>query len=271
MKSIGIILVLGAGLCSSPTICLSQAVSRSYSPSAVQTTGSSWLSEPWTGDNRPYNSLRLKLKQQLLSGANPDDLLKQCRITAQSHIFDPLAQFKWAYVALIAANTPSGYDLKKLNGVREALSRIPSPHVPEYTRVQFLVECRVNSSRGLAGVGERLLRYDPKDLAVKYDLIDAYDATNPVEKKKAVVLAKQIIQQHPEKPSYYTKLGGVYWAAWNQGKSPKDADYALIAYRKYLAKAPPGSVDYGFIKRLVKHIAVMKNYRLESREWVKIE
>lgn len=214
-----------------------------------------WTKESWTGDERPYRTIRDNIDKSIRSGQeNPDALLARHKASAQKQPSDPQALFRWGYAAYWASSKSHGYNEKreKFDGVLEAFAKAPSPHSYEYARLRFLVEAATHPVFPLIPVGERLLERDPQDLSVKYQLRKLLSWSPSLEnKRRALQYSLEMVRSHPKHPTYHAALGMVYLELWYTTRDPIHADKAINAYKQYLRLAPPRDEFLEAAKRLI--------------------
>lgn len=230
---------------------------------------SEWASEPWTGDDTPYQNIERDTDKALASTWSVGNLLEQASVLAQQKPTDPQAQFQWSYMARqVVLAEPKSYDYgSSLRAISVVLAHADSPKTYSYARLRFLLE---RQNPALTEVGERLLQRDSNDVSVKYHLSQYYSAlfsersqlnrdhaVDPQLKQRALTLAEQIIAANPSDPDYRTALAAVYVSSFADKKNPQDASNAIAAYQQYLKLAP---ADDSFRPRCSAIIADLQEY-----------
>lgn len=211
---------------------------------------SEWASEPWTGDDRPYQGIERDADKALASSWSVGNLLEQTSLLAKQKPNDPQAQFRWSYIAWqVVQAQPKSYDWSSATqAISVVLAHGISPKTYSYARLRFLL---TRQDPDMTGLGERLLQRNPNDVPVKYHLSDSYSAlfsersqrshnhqVDPQLKQRALTLAEQVIAADPSNPSYRSALAAVYVASWADNNNPEDASNAIAAYKQYLKLAP---------------------------------
>lgn len=203
-----------------------------------KTEEDSWMEMPFSGDDRPYTRSRLDIENAFEQGAEPNKLVQKYRNLARQNPNDLKAQFRWAYASYqaVKAKTILSHDLS--SAIRKLQSFKP-PYTYECARLRFILEARVSPRQKLKLLGERLLRKNPNDFDVKYNLIKVIEPTaSSWDKQKAVLYCQQLIKSFPKKNSPYAMLGFVYFRSWLKAKNKADAQEAISAYREYVRRVP---------------------------------
>lgn len=220
-----------------------------------------WLSEPWTGSDKPYIRTRNAIDSALAKGQDPNALLGKYKVLSQSKPRDPQAQFAWGYAAFRASRAETrnfNESQRKLAGVSNALAVPLSPRSYQYARLRFLtmVESYILDNR-LRKVGERLARRNPKDWDVKHGLIRVLVYTTRLEtteKRQALAYAQELLRLDPKRPKGYADLGTIYYASWMASNNKLDADKAVSAYKRYIRLVPPDDDSRQLAERIIKRI-----------------
>lgn len=215
---------------------------------------SGWASDPWTGDDAPYERIEREVDEALKNGGTVGNLLEQYSLQAQQKPTDPQAQFRWSYLArevILAQPHRSDWELDSQEVISVLLARAVSPKTYSYDRLRFL-EARQDPN--VTELGERLLKRDPNDVSVKYALISDYSAlfskksqkshtVDPKLKQRAVALAQQLIHVDLSNPDYHVALAGVYVSSFEDHKNANDAAAAIAAYQDYFKLVPPDDFE----------------------------
>lgn len=86
-----------------------------------------WLTEKWTGDERPYRKMRNGIERSLAQGQNVDVLLNTYTSRALKTPFDPLAQFGRLYLVYKGALAHSKIAEHEIYRLEPVYRNIPSP------------------------------------------------------------------------------------------------------------------------------------------------
>lgn len=213
---------------------------------AASPTNYTFVNETWTKSNQPYHALRIKVDHALAAGQKPDDLLPAAKAAAQAKPNDPKAQFLWAYIAyqariidykqaLLQPDRASQQAtalsaIRKLEGVREALARIPFTHAYDYSRIHFLVAA--NTEQGgeqIEPLGLRLLHHNPMDYAVESTVVGLLQpGVVPGDMELGLSLIKSRIRHYPTLLGPREEYSGWYQKYWSgNGFHRADADRAI--------------------------------------------
>lgn len=203
-----------------------------------------WTTEAWNGNDKPYRQIRSEIDAAIKRGKSPIALANQYKATAKTEprqpSYDPQSQFRWMYAFYQAALRDPRY-ANSSDEVRayESAGYFPSPHSYEFARVRFLLTTLGSPDPHLQGLGERLLKRNPKDYQVMRILLRVINPNDSEsEKQQALGYAHTLIQVGPNSPMGYGSLGGVYFALWMKGRSAEDYKQAVANYNRYLELAP---------------------------------
>ncbi len=205
--------------------------------------GYDWKSSPWTGDEKPYKSIRQSIDKMIAQGNNPRDLELRYRKPADKDFYNPQTQFRWAYAAYRAMKADPkaeyAYNGELLYRTIRAMDGTLKAHTYEWTRLRFLLGILDSSTKGFIPVGDRLLKYDPKDIEVKYQFLTVLGFSRDVKNiKRAVAIAQNMLREHPKSARYHSSLAGAYVNLWRAGGSVESGDQAIAEYKTYLQLAP---------------------------------
>ncbi len=248
-------------------------------------TNYSFVSEPWTGDNKPYHVIRVRVDRAISKGQNPDALLLPAKIAAQKKPSDPKAQFLWGYIAYQAQTTDlkraqlisdrTGQQtatliaLNKLDFVREALAKATSPHANDYSRLRFLVGANTDQAgEEIKPLGVRLLHHDPTDYTVEGILISLLQpGVVPGDMALGLALIKDSMHRYPARLEPHEQLCTLYNNYWSgNGFRRADAERAIAEYKAYLAILP---ANYPFRQNIIqdiKQIQILQSFEEEKRK-----
>ncbi len=225
----------------------------------------SLLIEKWTGDQRPYKAVEVHILQEYKSGESPTSILEVYRTLSDSHPTDPVAKFAYVYAARGVAVLNGTLDSKAFD-LLNILEKADPGNIREYTRYRFCMGDEANNSLIYPDakiVGDRLLRYNPKDNWVRLSLIDMLCIT-PEGVKYALPYALQWVKEEPNNNKAHSSLGQVYFDLWMSGKRTDQAlaAKAVAEYQTYLRLAPSNDGFRGpaqaFIRNVQQHEARRK-------------
>ena len=227
---------------------------------ASVSTNYNFVSEAWSGNNQPYRLIRIRVNHLLRAGENVEGLLSNAKKVALRNPNNSEAQFLWAYLAYQAKEVGVKRALKipdregqqialltairQLDGVREALAEVPSPHAYDYSRMRFLVGANTNQAgREIKPLGIRLLHHDPSDYAVESTLVRLLKpGLTAGDMTLGLTLAKDMIHRYPTLLEPHELFAGLYSKYWsNNGFHRADAEKAIAESRSYLALLPVNS------------------------------
>ena len=219
----------------------------------------SWRTEAWTGDERPYKSIRASVDAALAAKINPDVLLTKYKAAAVRSPADPKNLFRWAYTAYMAATQAGNPDKMGTMQVLEAREAFPfahSPHTYEYDRLRFLIQSSDFGPVDMVPVGARLLKSHPNDYDVNYNYVKCLsNDPKQTSRLKALAGARKLVQQHPNLPSVYALLASSCWTLWAANNDKSYAMKAVAAYQQYLQKAP---ANYAYRTQAASNIAYIQ-------------
>ena len=212
-----------------------------------------WVSEKWTGDERPYTAIKGELDAALAGGADIITLVAQYGDKAQAGMMDPKAQFAWAYATQLQEESGRGtVQVRALYSLRRATEADCYP----VARLRFLLTQELESNNDhlyLAAVAHRLLKRDPSDRRVRRALIRAL-CTRPAGMPEALRLAQGDVERAPEGPGGHVTLAGVYETlyAYSRGRNATYRRRTIEEYKAYLKYAKPDDSFRPQAARLVK-------------------
>lgn len=205
--------------------------------SAKVNRDASWIKHPWTGDNRPYQTIRGSIYNAFLKKQITSVVLNSYQAKYEK-VPTALSFFRWAYASRLAAQSVPPIAQTHHPGAG-LFDRVPNPNAYDYIRLEFLYNAPGTDGK-LVPLAKRLLQKNSNDYSVLYVLVDMFDADKTwLTKQEALAYAQKIIALSPGKPESYTPIGGVYYASWLNSKSPVDGTNAVRYYRKYLSLASP--------------------------------
>lgn len=212
---------------------------QSGRPFAFVPLSLSWTTEPWTGDDRPYQAIRAEIDSLAAGNKLTDTLIEQYRREAPPKCTDPQALFRLAYACYRMQKAhPQIYSPYSIRG--DAFYFAPSPHTYNYDRLRFLASAVSPGGPNLVALGRRLLQHNPNDRDVRYWLVGCYrPGLSAEEEKEALVQAQDYLHRYPGTPAAYADLASVYFSAWIARRNPADGQKAIAAYQEYLRLGPP--------------------------------
>ncbi len=199
----------------------------------------SWMTEKWNGDERPYIAIRDGINKDFLNGDLTVPYLSNLEQRWHKNEQSPFALFRWAYARYRSYAVRPHLPFTPLPG-RGAFDEIASPHSYYYARIRFLTEASLGSHPELMEVGKRLLARNPNDFDVEYCFTNCFpQSMSASEKEAALAYSTHLIEKYPKKPDVYTTKAGIYFAYWIDHKSKQDAQDAILWYQRYLQIARP--------------------------------
>ncbi len=232
---------------------------RDYAGSDIPQERWNWVNEQWTGDDRPFQKIEANVDAAPNSEQEAGRLAAQYRLKAIAAPKDARATFAWAYAVMKYIHiAPLSTETRIMSyRVREALDQPPSPHSYTYDRLRFLLSY---DKSHIMGLGERLLKQNPADHAVKLQLVYIYtgsfgssllvsEGAASKFKTRALQLAEELIKSDSTNTDYRAALGNIY--AFYFTRHYQDKQYqreyavkALAAYQDYLQLAKPDDDRY---------------------------
>jgi hypothetical protein len=229
--TLSVLLLVGLAVCVRPLIAQLALSQRTSSPS-------SWMTEKWIGDDKPFAAARENIDSDFSHGRITVPYLSKLEAAWNQDERDPLKLFRWAYARYKAQSSHPALPPTPIPAEGD-FNEVPSPHTYEYTRVRFLSEISLSRHRELMAVGKRMLAHNPNDFDVEYGLSYCFgESMSAEEKQAALAYADHLIQKYPNKPSVYTVKGGVYFSYWIDHRDKQDARDAIYWYQQYLRLAP---------------------------------
>lgn len=201
-------------------------------------TATSWTTEKWSGDDKPYTAARRNVDEAFSDGSITVSYLNGLEAASEKDEHDPLKLYRWSYARYKAQSLHPAIHFTTMPDYG-AFDEVPSPHAYEYARVRFLIQTRFGDHPELMGVGKRLLAHEPNDFDVEYALASCFSQyMKATEKEAALEYSSHLIDKYPNKPSVYTVKAGVYFSYWIDHRNKQDARDAIRWYQQYLQRAP---------------------------------
>ena len=219
-------------------------------------SNTSWLTEKWTGNEKPYATARENIDNDFSHGRITVAYLSNLEEAWNQNEHDPLTLFRWSYARYVSQNLNPALPFTTVPSYG-AFDEVTSPHTYQYTRVRFLTEVMIGSHPELMAAGQRLLDRNPNDFDVEYGLtacFPQYMSAN--DKDTALAYATHLINKYPNKPSVYSVKGGIYFGYWIDHRDKGDARNAIKWYQQYLRLAP---ANYVWRKQAKSIIALLQS------------
>ena len=217
----------------------------------------SLLNEKWTGDQQPYKAVEAQVIQEYKSGKSLESIMEEYHALAESRPKDPVAQFAYVYAARGIAVVEGALDSKAFD-LLKVLEQADPGNIREYTRYRFCMGDEANDGLTYPEakiVGDKLLRYNPKDNWVRLSLINMLCATTEGA-KYALPYASQWVKEEPDNNKAHSSLGQVYFDQWVNGHKadPALANKAAAEYHIYLRFAPSNDGFRGAAEAFIRNI-----------------
>lgn len=260
VKPVLISLLFVAGTATFAVISVAQTSNGKNAPPSSSATQEpivdmpAWATEPWTGNDQPYEKIEAEVDKIFSQNKMTRALLTQYQTTADKKLKDPQAQFRWYYASLRARESHPAI-LQKIYPGPAVLERPAFPHSYQYSRIGFLVETEDGPSPNYKDLGVRLLRQHPQDYELEYHLAICFDPSrSPEAKQEALTYAQDLIRMKPNDTRSYATLAHVYYYCWSVSKNKDDADKAISAYQQYLQLGPRNVDSRKLAENIIKEI-----------------
>lgn len=225
----------------------------------------SWKNEKYNGDERAYHTIAISIDKAIAAGQKATALAEKYKGEAKAKWYDPKLQFRWGYAARKAALSSQPLDRGILVGVAEAMDRaqkVGRPNTYSYARLHFLISSYMFSwpeVPDLVKVGDELLKHKPEDEPVKYQFIQVLQSSkSTADRQRAILYAKQLVAETPQKSDNHISLGSAYQAMWIHTHKRIYGEKAISEYQNYLRLAPPNSPYRKTADRYIKLINLMQ-------------
>ncbi|MEO7717471.1 MAG: PKD domain-containing protein [Capsulimonas sp.] len=186
------------------------------SPGRSQTAGDKvWLTEEWTGNNKPYAAIRAEIDGLAARGQiQTRDIDDYERV----HHWDeknPVSMYRWLYTQLAAAYQQPGIYTSNVD-TYSVIVHAKDPQSYDYIRLRYLSSpTDIVDNGAYLALGKRLLAKDPQDGWVETKLIHDLNAwESPQNKKEALHYATDLVKRHPNNPRVYATIASVYYECW---------------------------------------------------------
>lgn len=254
LSAVGIFCIISA---MHPKQVLSRTWTR-FERTGTTLDGWGWAAQPWTGGDAPYQKIISDINKDLDKGQKPDALIAGYKAKADASPKDPQAVFGWAFAVWRVATWSDEYRKRysDFTDLPDALAGASFPRTYSYARLRFLIQAQVRTMPQLQELGERLVKQNPKDNDVKYQLIHVLRQTPArPENQEALKLAQELVQSDPKAALYYQVLGSVYLDAYiDFGFNKADGDKAIAEFQKELELRPLNDPTRLDVERAIKNI-----------------
>lgn len=236
--------------------CASQTASA-QAPRKITPSQKEWMQEPWTGNEQPFRRARREVKERIRIGMKPEDIatvFDKYLFAAIRAPLDPVAQFTQGYAAFRQVQINQWLHYGGMGPALEAMTRVPSPHTYEFSRLRFILAMMVYPSTALKPMGLRLLKHKPDDTEVMYLQVRALNYQNPAERDQGLSLANRLVQKLPKQPNVYALLGQAYYRAWLYTGNRIYGDRSIQAYRKHIGMMKVDAIGQRQINLIITKI-----------------
>lgn len=234
-----------------------------------------WANESWSGNDVPYQQIMAEIDQTVAKGQNLSQLLTNDKALARDSRANPIAQFRWAYLAYKMSNLPGVINKDDIIGLSiNALGRPSSPRSYHYDRLRYLMLHQIGApDYHMVPLGKRLLKLEPDNRLIMLGIIldlgfpGENVADRPmrqvlIDRKEALTLAQRYVDRFPTSPKGYLVLGDIYSDVFLSTNDPHDRDNTILALKKGMSLLPADSASVQqtqiFIKRVKDGLALYK-------------
>lgn len=228
-------------------------------------TDQRWAQEQWTGDDKPYATIRTQIESLVDAGHQPLTLASQYASTAKKEPNNSLAQFAWAYaVHLALASTPASETMSNLRFSAElALAKAPMPHAYNYNRLHYLLWIQSGGASAgyfLRNLSARLLKKDPQDFPVLVGQALIYTQyKGKPEQSHGYELIQSILKKYPDRPEVYDTLGCWYYTQYMYYHNSDNYQKSMNYYRQALKMYPLTSDRQSKIQEIMSTLTMRYN------------
>ncbi len=194
------------------------------------------------GQDKPYRNIRKEV-ERLFARKNHVGVIdiyknKYFASFRNSPQKRPLYGFGWLYATYYREQLESKHPTKELNEAFGYVAQEPIPAVYDYVRLRFILQQMVSIEKSLRPLGERLLKVNPSDVGVKYQLARMIDpSSSPRDRQISIKYAAEMVKDKPNSASVWASYGATYYIIWLMTKSKLDSQKSIHGYRKYLSLA----------------------------------
>jgi|GEM_PF-5046941 hypothetical protein len=169
-----------------------------------------WVTEKWTGDDRPFARVRNKIDAIFASKANMSPIIAAFQGTALANPKNALDQFQWVYACYRQSggrwsDKISFDDIQKL---LYAMTEADQPHCYNYARLQFLL---TPGYQQVAPLAKRLLKLTPNDIDVQFSsMMPLALSDNADSNAEALKIADNLFASHGNNVSFLFAHAVIY-------------------------------------------------------------
>jgi|GEM_PF-6905729 len=201
----------------------------------------SWTKAPWEASDSPYTAIQQDIDKQIDHGKSQADIIRETGNAFIENQHDSKLAFAWAYAFYgnPAFDAPHDRELARqiCFGLIWAIKDKPVSY--EYARMQFLVTKVVAPQTLLINLGERLIKKNPNDELVKFNLAGILAYGNQDQKNQAKEYAKYFSQHYPDTYGSHATWAIIYLVDSKFGEgNQKLADQAIAESKIALSYLP---------------------------------
>lgn len=237
------------------TIGMSQTTSFASTPKLKQTSKIdnfahfySWFNSSWNDDDLPYQKIRTTIEKKgldsrdALANVNKYQTLLEQNPKNDLYIFAYYDSLYWAWYQF---NNLTNLQENPLLGIASVVMRNNLPKTYSYERLAFLCATWGWPDPNLKLTGIRLLKHDPNDYWVEFNLILVVATnSNEADRAYAIKMADKFLSKYPSMPIGYFALAYAYQLKYAndllvyKNNSFSEGNNAIINYQKYLSLSP---------------------------------
>jgi len=180
----------------------------------------SWIDIPWKGSDAPYIAIRKEIDTEIANGTSRNELIRKTGNAFIKNLHDPELAFRWAYTYYGKSAFDETYDRKLAHQICFALiwAIRNKPVSYEYARMQFLITKAWVPQTQLIDLGERLIKENPSDEIVKFNLSELLAYGNQSQKEHAKEYAEYFTHHYPQSYHSHALSATIYLVESKFGK-----------------------------------------------------
>lgn len=227
--------------------------------------GNSWTLRPWLGSDVAFSRARQDLEGRFTKAEGRTEAkLKELQKLAEVAPRDPLAQYRWGYLAslMAARDAENGIDrwfgrqgIDSRGRIRWALALASDPRCAEYDRLRFLYEAPLSPADQFRELGKRLALKWPKDEAIRRNQALSLAVSKREEDvDSAISIADDLWKKNPNRLRYVGLKAAIYQFAWMSLHRREDGLLCIDWIKRYLRVAPTTATSRDGFEHTLKYL-----------------
>ena len=168
--------------------------------------------------------------------------------------------FGWLYASYYREQLESHHPTPEMREAIRNVAQMPIPAVYDYVRLRFIIQQMVQRDESLRLLGERLLKMNPHDFGVEYQLARMTDPSKSTKDRElSINYIEDLVKVNPDRSSAWAIYSHSYHTIWIVTHSLEYLKKSVYGFKKYASiagnKADPYILESGdqIIKELERN------------------